>query len=308
MNDKSQKETVYSNREARIRLTPKCNYRCFFCHEEGGCNAPVAEWQPLRRLLLGLKAQRRKEITFTGGEPLLNKPVLLKALEEISSWDNQPEVTLITNAVLLDESVIEALEKCNSAKVHVSIHDPLDAGYQLVTGQSTRTAIELEPILQRISSGKLRLKLNAVITENYFRDDRLLSAMLEYACRTGAGTVKFVELLETKDIRFWPLKKMSAGSMERKLLESGFIFLKRTCRTSYWRSSDGLTVEVTRCACAAGCERCDETRGDSFTGGTHYHPCFLDEKTILVEGRMLEHVLVEGDVFLKEFIAAKNVA
>ena len=32
--------TSYANREARIRLTPKCNYRCFFCHEEGGfCEA-----------------------------------------------------------------------------------------------------------------------------------------------------------------------------------------------------------------------------------------------------------------------------
>lgn len=308
MNDKSRKETAYSNREARIRLTPKCNYRCFFCHEEGGCNAPVAEWEPLRRLLLGLKAQGRKEITFTGGEPLLNKPVLLKALEEIASWDVQPEVTLITNAALLDERVIEALEKCLSAKVHVSIHDPRDAGYQLVTGQSARTATELVPVLRRISAGKLRLKLNAVITENHIRDDRALPAMLEYACRTGAGTVKFVELMETKDARFWPLKKMSAGSMERKLVESGFAFLKRTCRTSYWRSADGLTVEVTRCACAAGCEHCDETRGDSFTGGTHYHPCFLDEKTIPVEGRMLEAVLEEGEKFLKEFIAAKNAA
>ena len=308
MNDKSRKETAYSNREARIRLTPKCNYRCFFCHEEGGCNAPVAEWEPLHRLLLELKAQGRKEITFTGGEPLLNKPVLLKALEEIASWDVQPEVTLITNAVLLDERVIEALEKCLSAKVHVSIHDPRDAGYQLVTGQSARTATELVPVLRRISAGKLRLKLNAVITENHIRDDRALPEMLEYACRTGAGTVKFVELLETKDARFWPLKKMSAGSMERKLVESGFAFLKRTCRTSYWRSADGLTVEVTRCACAAGCERCDETRGDSFTGGTHYHPCFLDEKTIPVEGRMLEDVLEEGEMFLKEFIAAKNAA
>ena len=46
----------YANREARIRLTPKCNYRCFFCHEEGGCQAPAAEGgNPA-----GTKAERRK--------------------------------------------------------------------------------------------------------------------------------------------------------------------------------------------------------------------------------------------------------
>ena len=45
-------------------------------------------------LLLALKAQGRREITFTGGEPLLNKPFLLKALAEIASWGEQPEVTV----------------------------------------------------------------------------------------------------------------------------------------------------------------------------------------------------------------------
>ena len=67
----------YSNREARIRLTPKCNYKCFFCHEEGGCKTPAADWTSTLVLLRALKAQGRKEITFTGGEPLLNKPVTL---------------------------------------------------------------------------------------------------------------------------------------------------------------------------------------------------------------------------------------
>ena len=67
----------YSNRDARIRLTSKCNYKCFFCHEEGGCKTSAADWTSTLVLLRALKAQGRKEITFTGGEPLLNKPVTL---------------------------------------------------------------------------------------------------------------------------------------------------------------------------------------------------------------------------------------
>ena len=308
MNKQNESETAYSNREARIRLTPKCNYRCFFCHEEGGCNAPAAEWESLRRLLHDLRRQGRKEITFTGGEPLLNKPVLIKALEEIASWDEQPEVTLITNAALLDKPVIESLEKCRSAKVHVSIHDPRTREYHLVTGQETRTAMELESILRRVSSGGVRLKLNAVLTENYVSDGEALPEMLEYARKTGAKAVKFVELLETKDAGKWPLKKIDAAVMDRKLEESGFVFSRRTCRTTYWDTKDGLSVEVTRCACAVGCEHCDETRGDSFTGGTHYHPCFLDGKSIRMEGRKLEDVLAEGEKFLQEYISNRMAA
>ena len=297
----------YSNREARIRLTPKCNYKCFFCHEEGGCKAPVAEWESTRELLLALKRQNRREITFTGGEPLLNKRVLLKCLAEIASWDVQPEVTVITNGVYLDEVVIAALERCHSAKVHVSIHNPRDIGYQLVTGQRRRTAAELKPILKRLSAGSVRLKLNVALTEDYVRDDSVLKAMLVYAREVGAAAVKFVELLETKDASRWPLKGAKVSDFNGRLIRLGLIGEHRTLRTAYWRTTDGITLEVTRCACALGCEHCDATRGDSFTGGTHYHPCFLDGFTVPMTGRTLDRVLAIGDEYIRRRIAATRV-
>ncbi len=300
--------TTYANREARIRLTPKCNYRCFFCHEEGGCKAPAAEWESMRSLLLALKAQNRREITFTGGEPLLNKPVLLKSLAEIASWDEQPEVTLITNAALLDETVITALERCRKAKVHVSIHDPRTARYQLVTGQCVRSAEQLKPILRRLSAGPVRLKLNAVLTTGIVEDDSSLAAMLDYARDVGAGTIKFVELLMTKDASGWPMKGAPLEALNARFAEEGYFLFRRTIRTSYWRTPDGLVLEATRCACALGCEHCEATRGDSFTGGTHYHPCFLSEKTIPMAGRSLEEVLAEGEDYLRTFIDPPDAA
>ncbi len=298
----------YSAREARIRLTPKCNYRCFFCHEEGGCQAPAAEWESLRALLLALKAQGRREITFTGGEPLLNKPVLLKALAEIAGWDVQPEVTVITNAALLDEAVVAALEKCRSAKVHVSIHDPRTEEYQLVTGQSLRTADGLKPILRRLSSGPVRLKLNAVVTSGMVEDGEALAAILDYALDVGAGTVKFVELLQTKDAGAWPQKAVPLETLDARFAGEGYVLSRRTLRTSYWRTPAGLMLETTRCSCALGCEHCEATRGDFFTGGTHYHPCFLSDKTIPMEGRTLEDVLAEGEAYLRAFIAGQKAA
>ena len=301
-------KSVYANREARIRLTPKCNYRCFFCHEEGGCQAPVAEWESLKSLLLALKAQGRREITFTGGEPLLNKPVLLKALAEIASWDEQPEVTVITNAALLDEAVVMALEKCRKAKVHVSIHDPRTGMYQLVTGQNRRSAEELKPILRRLSSGPVGLKLNAVLTAGFVEDDSSLAAMLDYAREVGADTVKFVELLVTKDSSSWPMKGVPLEALNARFADEGFSLFRQTIRTSYWRTPQGLVLETTRCVCALGCEHCEATRGDFFTGGTHYHPCFLSTETISMAGRSLEDVLAEGEAYLRQFIIARKAA
>ena len=298
----------YAAREARIRLTPKCNYRCFFCHEEGGCQAPAAEWESLKALLLALKAQGRREITFTGGEPLLNKPVLLKALAEIASWDEQPEVTLITNAALLDEAVVVALERCRMAKVHVSIHDPRTGMYQLVTGQCRRSADELKPVLRRLSSGPVRLKLNAVLTSAFVDDTTSLAAMTDYALEVGADAVKFVELLETKDAAGWPMGAVPLEAVNARFAEEGFVLFRQTLRTSYWRTPQGLVLEATRCACALGCEHCEATRGDSFTGGTHYHPCFLSAETIPMAGRPLENVLEEGESYLRKLIDARKAA
>lgn len=295
--------TDYSNREARIRLTPKCNYKCFFCHEEGGCKTPAADWESTRALLLALKAQNRKEITFTGGEPLLNKSVLLKCLEEIASWSVQPEVTVITNAALLDDCVIEALEKCARAKVHVSIHDARTDGYQLVTGQKRRTAEQLKPVLKRLSAGPVRLKLNAALTESLADGSGRLEALLAYAREVGASAVKFVELLETRDPSAWPLKGAKVSDFNGRLIRAGFITLSRTLRTTYWQDRSGIVLEVTRCACALGCAHCEATRGDSFNGGTHYHPCFMDQKAIPMSGRTLESVLEEGAAYLQERIS-----
>lgn len=295
--------TDYSNREARIRLTPKCNYKCFFCHEEGGCKTPAADWESTRALLLALKAQNRKEITFTGGEPLLNKSVLLKCLEEIASWSVQPEVTVITNAALLDDCVIEALEKCARAKVHVSIHDARTDGYQLVTGQKRRTAEQLKPVLKRLSAGPVRLKLNAALTESLADGSGRLEALLAYAREVGASAVKFVELLETRDPSAWPLKGAKVSDFNGRLIRAGFITLSRTLRTTYWQDRSGIVLEVTRCACALGCAHCEATRGDSFNGGTHYHPCFMDQKAIPMSGRTLESVLEEGAAYLRERIS-----
>ena len=295
--------TDYSNREARIRLTPKCNYKCFFCHEEGGCKTPAADWESTRALLLALKAQNRKEITFTGGEPLLNKSVLLKCLEEIASWSVQPEVTVITNAALLDDCVIEALEKCARAKVHVSIHDARTDGYQLVTGQKRRTAEQLKPVLKRLSAGPIRLKLNAALTESLADGSGRLDALLAYAREVGASAVKFVELLETRDPSAWPLKGAKVSDFNGRLIRAGFITLSRTLRTTYWQDRSGVVLEVTRCACALGCAHCEATRGDSFNGGTHYHPCFMDQKAIPMSGRTLESVLEEGTAYLQERIS-----
>lgn len=296
----------YSRREARIRLAVKCNYKCFFCHEEGGCGGTKAEWDTLRPLLLDLKAQGRTDLTFTGGEPLLNKPVLLKALEEIASWEVQPSVTIITNAALMDDKVIAALEACDRPCVHVSVHDTRTAQYQEITGQYLRTAEQLRPLLCRLNAGGIKVKLNAVLTHEFMEED--FDDFLAFAESVGADAVKLVELLPTANAGTWRKRPISAAEVDSELEARGYPAFRRVPRTTYHRTPKGVVVEVTRCACALGCRHCAETRGDFFTGGTLYHPCFMDTKAIPLAGRSLEDVLAEGDAFIEEYISRHDAA
>ncbi|MBB1125184.1 4Fe-4S cluster-binding domain-containing protein, partial [Thiospirillum jenense] len=67
---------AFKQHAVRFSVTEKCNYQCFFCHEEGLAMATArlpAAAQPLRELLVQLKAAGVCDWTFTGGEPLLRQ-------------------------------------------------------------------------------------------------------------------------------------------------------------------------------------------------------------------------------------------
>ena len=89
-----------------------CNLACRYCDTENapaehpvcqvethaGSRAFREEKNPLSLAQAAEEINRllrevpHQAVSFTGGEPLLNKPVLLKCLAEIASWDVQPEV------------------------------------------------------------------------------------------------------------------------------------------------------------------------------------------------------------------------
>lgn len=67
---------ISQEKRIRLSLTENCNYRCFFCHEEGmdmNTTRGKKSEQEICNLLLELKQKKYNAITFTGGEPLIEK-------------------------------------------------------------------------------------------------------------------------------------------------------------------------------------------------------------------------------------------
>lgn len=64
------------NKSLRISLTEKCNYRCFFCHEEvldmSKKRIPKTKKEVYDLIEVALE-NGYNDLTFTGGEPLIKK-------------------------------------------------------------------------------------------------------------------------------------------------------------------------------------------------------------------------------------------
>ena len=99
------------SRKLRISITNKCNFSCFFCHNEGQTinHTTINEMSifEIKKIVeIALKCGIR-EIKFTGGEPLLFKDReesiidLISSVSELKDFYGNFDFSLITNGKLL---------------------------------------------------------------------------------------------------------------------------------------------------------------------------------------------------------------
>jgi len=129
---------LYDIRHAYFIPVADCNLRCRYCFVEdetktamptGRMSLETAKksLEVFARLTAGQK--EKISLTFYGGEPLLNKTVLcesmryVRALEKEGRFDKSVEMSLLTNGVLIDDMVVQAVID-TSTMVSVSIDGP----------------------------------------------------------------------------------------------------------------------------------------------------------------------------------------
>ena len=69
----------------RIIITNKCNYRCFFCHGEGIDSSRQMSENIDPQLVSNFITAGVRDLTISGGEPLVALPALIKLLDGIKS-------------------------------------------------------------------------------------------------------------------------------------------------------------------------------------------------------------------------------
>ena len=103
-----------------LHLTEACNLRCKYCfvkHSDRKMSEEVA-MSAIDFLLASCKKYAR--VTFFGGEPLLEEPLLRKMTEYIEAKSNRPvHLGVITNGTLISDSFLKFAEKHN-IKISIS--------------------------------------------------------------------------------------------------------------------------------------------------------------------------------------------
>lgn len=299
---------VHYQRSVRFSITEKCNYACFFCHEEGmemGKQRAEAEQEQLFRVLDQFAALDYQDFTFTGGEPLLSPKKVFACLDYMESIGYLPEITFVSNGLAITDRLIERLKAYpGHVRFNISMHSLEEEAYNRIVQDIQKPEAPLnhnehqkvKANLLKLQAAAIPFKLNFVLLKGLNTSDDAIQAVLDYALELGATRIKFLELLLTKELNhlydyFYRLDAL------KDRLNDKLTLIEQTFKRDVYRYADtSLELEFQHCICARGCNTCPVNRGASFTAELKFFPCFLkpeddfDLKTV-----PLAQAVEEGD-------------
>ena len=303
------KEITY-RKAVRFSITEKCNYHCFFCHEEGMEMDVKRESKDLSDIFGVIKQIAElgyDDFTFTGGEPLLNWRALSSCLDYMEEIDYLPEVTIVTNGERINPKVIERLKRYPSkVRFNLSLHSLLDDEYLRIVHREKKPGFGADDLLDKIKQkialieqANIPFKLNIVLLKGVNTSKRSLEAILEYAAEHGAISVKFLELLITEGLKDFYSYFYTLNAVRDSLDDDLTLLWQNQKKDVYQYKNSGLEVELQHCPCARGCNTCFLNRGITFTAEMKFYPCFLlPEDNYQLTDTNLAKCIEDGDQYI----------
>lgn len=285
------KDITYK-KEVRFSITEKCNYHCFFCHEEGmemEVKREKGSYESFFSMIDQLAELKYNDFTFTGGEPLLNWKGIEACLNYMEEINYLPEITIVTNGERINDRILSRLKLYPGfIRFNLSLHSLLDDEYLHIVHRKKKPEKGSLDLLSKIkekmaliSAYEIPFKLNIVLLKDINTSAKSLNAILEYAQTCGAISVKFLELLITEDLkRFYPYF-YSLSAVHEDIKDDLTLLWKNQKKDVYQYKNSDLEVELQHCPCARGCNSCLLNRGVTFTAEMKYFPCFLHPENSL---------------------------
>ena len=284
--------------EARIIVTNDCNYRCIFCHNEGFDASKIESWKPSEEVVLNIiekvLAKGCKDITFTGGEPLIYREILVSAVEFIGSRYADVSITIITNGSLLTEEWLKRVNKFKNIRFNVSLHTANADKYAKITNQKSFSLEKIKEKLNLLKKEEIPFKLNCVaLIETMTIED--IKELIDFSEAVGAQALKIIELLIMENQTDMFESFIAQTSISKRLPKEFKLFNSNSRRDEYFSPNKVVLVELQKCRCRFGCEQCLTVNTTCLNAKGEFFPCFeFSDKCYSIADSSLDGALSEG--------------
>ena len=284
----------------RISLTQRCNFDCFFCHQEGE-SGPNGEVTPEEiETVVSVAAELGiNKVKLTGGEPLLRDDIV-EIVRKISPYVD--EVSMTTNGYMLKEKACD-LREAGLNRVNISFHSTDPEKFCKIIGRESVQAVR-EGIEEAIRCGLSPIKLNMVVMNGI--NDMEIEDMITFSRETGV-TLQLIEYqaLE-KGVEEYDSYHFDLKSLEEQLAARSQSIVEREMhrRKQYHLKGGGIVEVVRPMHNSEFCAYCTRLR---MTSDGHLKPCLMREDNHLEAVSLMRNggreELVEA---FKEAVAARE--
>lgn len=200
-------------RSVRVSLTDRCDLACVYCRpsrHDGYLESRLdeASWSAM---LEGLAKAGVRRIRFTGGEPLLFRPLerVIARAAELGFED----IALTTNATTLAERAA-ALRAAGLMRITISLDSLDEARFARIT-RGGRLHSVLDGIEAAVGQGFDEVKINCVVLRN--ENENELEAITRFAWARGI-IPRFLEVMPVGEgARLLPDRLVTAREMRERL-------------------------------------------------------------------------------------------
>jgi len=225
----------------RISVTQRCNFDCFFCHQEGesnpGSEMSLGEIEAIVSVAAELGINKVK---LTGGEPLLRDDIA-EIVRRIDPYVD--EVSMTTNGYSLAEKACD-LRNAGLKRVNISLHSTHPDVFCKIIGREALTEVR-RGIAAALECGLRPVKLNMVVMKGV--NDGEIQDMIDFSREVGA----ILQLIEYQPLERgaddWEKYHFDLRPLEEELEAKAVRIVEREMhRRRQYHLGGGAIVEVVR--------------------------------------------------------------
>lgn len=153
--------------QVALDITNKCNLRCLHCYNESGENIQTNNElsdKEVMSLIDDLCSVGVFNLCFCGGEPLIRKDLIIKCIEKLK-LNNIPNISMVTNGLLLTKEVAKDLKDAGLTNIQISLDGANSKSHDRLRNQEGVFTKTIQAIKNTISAG---FKPNIAFTPTSF--------------------------------------------------------------------------------------------------------------------------------------------